>query len=155
MANQITTGLLDVLQNIAESEQDSGNAPVMMMLGDFQFSINTAVFDRIEKSSEYRWATVERTGDLNDLQFTGIGDVSMTLPGVVYPGARGGTGQISSLQLIAQQGQPQRLITGAGAIVGYWVITSVRETQSFFNPDGSFRKQEFTVALKYYGPDLS
>lgn len=129
----------------------SGNAPVLMMLGGFKFSLNTAVFQSLERSTSYRWPAQERVGQFDALQFTGPGEDRIRLPGVVFPDWRGGTGQLSQLRALASQGRPLRLIGPGGQILGVWVIENIDEGQSFYKPDGSFRRQEFTVNIRKFG----
>jgi phage protein U len=148
--SQTTTGLLDVLQGIVTGPTDSGNAPVMMMLGPFKFSITTAVFRELRRVSEYRWGRIERFGQNDALQYTGLGADTITLPGTVYPDWNGGTSQIDYLRSLAKQGKPLRLITSAGDVSDFYVIERVEETQEFFKPDGTFRKQSFTVTLTFF-----
>jgi phage protein U len=130
---------------------DSGNAPVMMMLGGFKFSLNTAVFQEFERRTSYAWPAQERVGQYAALQYTGPGDDRVTLPGVIFPDWRGGAGQIDELRALASQGRPLQLITAAGDILGEWVIDAVDERASVFKTDGTPRKQEFVVSLKKYG----
>lgn len=56
----------------------SGNAPVMLMLGGFKFSINTAVFTELQRSTGYRWPAQERMGQYDALQYTGPGEDRIT-----------------------------------------------------------------------------
>ncbi|QJB21845.1 tail protein [Xanthomonas phage FoX2] len=131
---------------------DSGNAPVLLMLGGFKFSLNTAVFTEMHRSTSYKWPAQERLGQYDALQFTGPGEDRMRLPGIIYPGWRGGATQIGALRSLAFQGRPLKLIGSSGAIMGQWVIENVEEGQSFYLPDGTFRKQEFTVTIRKFGP---
>jgi len=132
---------------------DSGNAPVMLMLGGFKFSLNTAVFQQVQRSTSYRWPAQERIGQLDALQFTGPGDDRITLPGIVYPDFRGDVHQIAQLRELASVGRPLRLIAATGDILGLWVIESVDETQSIFKPDGLPRRQEFTLSIRKFSDD--
>jgi uncharacterized protein len=152
---QALTGALDLLESALDQLTDSGNAPVLLMLGSFKFSLNTAVFQKIDRTSDYRWASIPQVGWVDAQQFTGYGDDVITLPGVIYPDFRGDGTQMGQMRALAQQGKPQRLIGANGAVAGYWVITQVSDSREFFKPDGSFRKQEFTLSLKYYAPELS
>lgn len=155
--SQVLAGVLSAVDSVITQAINSsaGNAPVLMMLGNFKFSINTAVFQTQERATEYRWACIERFGQNDAQQFTGFGADVITLPGVVYPSFRGGSGQVDQLRALASQGMPQRLINAAGAVLGYWTIKRVRETQANYAMDGSFLKQEFSVELKFYGTSLS
>ena len=71
----------------------------------------------------------------------------------MYPDFKGGAGQINDLRALAREGKPLRLITGAGDVLGLWVIESITEGQSAFKPDGTFRRQEFAVTLRMWGDD--
>jgi len=146
-----------ILQNAIGSFQgnSSGNAPVMLMLGGFKFSLNTAVFIELQRSTSYRWPAQERVGQFDALQFTGPGDDRITLPGVVFPDWRGGAGQVDDLRRLASQGRPLRLIASTGAMLGAWVIEHVDEVQAFHKPDGSPRRQEFTVTIRKFGDDAN
>lgn len=153
---QALTGALSVLSGIvSQAINSTGNAPTLLMLDSFCFSINTAAFKQLDRDSSYRWAAIEQFGTDDALQFTSVGEDTISLPCCVYPGWRGGSNNVDNLRTMARAGQPYRLITGAGNVLGYWVITKIRESQSFHNPDGSFRKQEFTLEIRYFGPSIS
>lgn len=130
---------------------DSGNAPVLAMLGGFKFSLNTAVFLTMERSTTFRWPAQERVGQYDALQFTGPGDDRIRLPGIIYPDWRGGTGQIEELRQLASQGRPLQLILSTGEVLGLWVIENIEDSQAVFKPDGTFRRQDFVVSIRKYG----
>lgn len=146
---ELLTGAVTKLDTF--SGNDSGNAPTLLMLGGFKFSLNTAVFQEVQRSTSWRWPAQERVGQYDALQFTGPGDDRVTLPGVVYTDFRGGVAQVESLRQIAAQGKPVRLISATGEMLGLWVVLSVDETASSFKPDGTPRKQEFNVTIRKYG----
>ena len=129
----------------------SGNAPVLLMLGGFKFSINTAAFTELQRSTSYKWPAQERMGQYDALQYTGPGEDRITLPGIIFPDWKGGNGQLNNLRALAAQGRPLQLISSTGMILGAWVIEHVDEGQSFYKPDGTFRRQEFNVTIRKYG----
>jgi phage protein U len=146
---EIATGVTDVLINQFQGN-DSGNAPVLLMLGGFKFSLNTAVFQELRRLTSWRWPAQERMGQLDALQSTGQGEDTITLPGVIYPDFKGGPGQLDDLRAIGDAKKPVRLISASGQILGLWVIQSVEETASNFKPDGDPLKQEFTITIKKF-----
>lgn len=154
MANyrQTLTGIAHKLQGQFQGH-DSGNAPALLNLGGFKFSLNTAVFQELQRDTAFSWAWQDRIGQHAAGQFTGPGADTITLPGVVYPDFKGGAGQVNDLRALAREGKPLRLITGAGDVLGLWVIESITEGQSAFKPDGTFRRQEFAVTLRMWGDD--
>lgn len=121
-----------------------------LMLGSFMFSLNTAAIQEMQRSTEHRWASQELFGEHEVLQYLGPGKETITLPGVVYPSYRGGTGQIEKLRQLAASGEPQNLVAATGGILGEWVIESVEEKQSTFAAFGVPRKQEFVIRLRNY-----
>lgn len=121
---------------------------IMLQLGSFQFSVNTAAYQDLRRSTQYKWATQDRFGQAPARQFTGYGDDSITLQGVIYPEYRGGLGQLDQMRAIARSGQPQLLVDGNGRIMGRWVIEQVDEGQTVFAINGQARKQEFTLQIK-------
>jgi hypothetical protein len=125
----------------------------MMSLGDFRFGIETAAYQKLQRSVDYRWPSQARVGRRPAKQFAGIGDDTISLDGVIYPHYKGGLGQLAQLRDLAGQGEPLILTTGTGKIMGKWCIENVTDTGSFFHPDGTPRKQEFRFKLSHYGED--
>lgn len=123
---------------------------IMMILGSFRFSINSAAYQDLTRSTEYRWASQEVFGVLPRLQFTGPGADSITLEGSIFPEYRGGLGQLNSMRALAGTGKPQRMIDGNGRILGRFVIERVQEKQSTFATFGAPKRQDFTLQLKRY-----
>ncbi|WP_461210383.1 phage tail protein [Desulfocurvus sp. DL9XJH121] len=123
----------------------------MMRLGKYAFSLDGAAYSRLERSTAYRWAVQERHGREAALQFLGPGEDTLSLPGVVYPHFRGGLGQVDDMRAMAAAGEPLLLVDGLGKIHGQWVVTSVAETREVFFADGTPRRIEFTLGLRYYG----
>ena len=125
-------------------------SPVMLQLGSFQFGINTAAYQTLQRTTEYRWPSQDRFGKGPVLQHVGQGADTITLPGVIYPEWRGGLGQIDDLRKLAAEGKPQTMIDGTGNVLGRWVIERLEEKQAVFADAGVPRKQEFTVQLRRY-----
>lgn len=127
----------------------TGNAPVMMMLGGFKFAVNTAAFTEVQRSQAFRWSGQERFGQMDALQFTGYGMDRITLPCVVFPDWQGITGTWDILDK-APENTPQRLISASGRVIGRFVIESLEETHTHHKTDGTPRKIEFTLTIRGY-----
>lgn len=125
-------------------------APVMMQLGAFQFGINTAAYQGLSRSDEWRWPDQERFGQAPALQYTGPGATTVTLDGILYPEWRGGPGQLDAMRAEAGRGKPLVLVDGRGQALGMWVIERVDESQSIFAAGGVARRVEFTLQLKRF-----
>jgi phage protein U len=122
----------------------------MMILGSFQFSINSAAYQDLTRSTEYRWTAQDVFGVLPRLQFTGAGADSVTLEGSIFPEYRGGLGQLDQMRALAGRGRPQRMIDGNGKILGRYVIERVQEKQTIFAAFGVPKRQDFTLQLKRF-----
>lgn len=128
----------------------------MARLGAFQFGIDTAAFQKLQRAASYQWQAKNRIGRKPAQQFTGQGADTITLDGVIYPHYRGGLGQIGRMRQLAGTGQPQALIyafENSGQYCGRWCITNIEENRTVFFEDGKPRKIEFSLSLVEYGDD--
>lgn len=122
----------------------------MMRLGPLKFSVDTAAYQQLSRSAEYRWARQTQIGRNDALQFTGLGPETIELRGVVFPFHRGGLRQPDRMRLTASIGLPLPLIDGRGRVLGLWVIESVSEDHEVFAAQGVPRKQTFSMRLTRY-----
>ena len=123
---------------------------VMMTLGPYRFGMDSAAYSELTRTTEYRWESQELIGARDAQQYTGPGEETISLPGVVYPHWRGGVRQIDEMRSLASQGRPLLLTDGVGRVWGRYVITRVDETQGVFLRQGLPRRQQFTLSLKRY-----
>ncbi len=126
---------------------------IMMGLGPFRFSVAGAVYQQLTREVTARWPAQERVGRRPALQFTGPGEERLTLEGTIYLHYTGGLDQIRGMRAQALAGAPLMMVSGLGDVFGLWVITAVRDTESFLRADGLPRRVEFTLELSAYGPD--
>lgn len=148
-ASSVTSMIPDDVLTINPVSYATGFTP-QFMLGSFMFSLNTASIQEFQRTNEHRWASQELFGEHEVLQYVGIGKETITLPGVIFPAYRGGTGQVEKLRQLAATGEPQTLVSATGGILGEWVIESVEEKQSTFAAFGVPRKQEFSIRLRNF-----
>lgn len=127
---------------------------VMMTLGAFDFQLSTAVYQELVRTNKYLWPSQDRFGSAPAVQFTGKGDETISLPGVIYPEWIGAGDAIDNLRTIAGKGQPLTMIGGTGSVFGQWVVEGIEEKQSIFAQAGVPRKIEFTLSLKKFSDDM-
>ena len=120
----------------------------------YYFNLDTAAFDSLRRSTAYRWASQERLTRRSAQQAVGMGDEKITLKGDIFPGYRGGLGQLNTLRSIGSQLKPVTLTTGYGVVLGTWCLTNVDEDQSALMQGGIPRKQAFTLEFVRYGDDM-
>ena len=120
----------------------------------FYFNLDTAAFDELKRSSEYRWASQERLSRRPAQQAIGMGEERITLTGAIFGGFKGGIKQLDTLRSIGAQLQPLGLTTGYGDVLGNWCLKNIEEEQSALLQGGIPRKQGFTLEFVRYGDDL-
>lgn len=120
----------------------------------YYFNLDTAAFDSLRRSTEFRWASQERLSRRPAQQGVGMGDEKITLKGQILPGFKGGLKQLDTLRTIGGRLQPLTLTTGYGDVLGTWCLKSVDEDQSALMQGGIPRKQEFTLEFIRYGDDM-
>lgn len=125
-------------------------AKTMMKLGAFTFSLDTAAYKQLQRTTAYKWAAQDRAGQSAALQFLGEGEDAITLTGSVYPHYKGGLRQVDSMRAEAAKGEPLILVDGMGWVLGKWVILTVSETKKVLFDDGAPRKIDFSLKLRKY-----
>lgn len=123
---------------------------IMMKLGAYAFALSSAAYQELTRATGYQWAEQPRIGGRPALQFVGHDAETIALRGIVYPGFRGGTGQLDTMRAQAARGVSLPLVSGTGAYLGRWVIERVGEGQTIFFSNGMARRVEFDLALKRY-----
>lgn len=120
----------------------------------FYFNLDTAAFEELRRQTGFRWAGQERLTRSIAQQAVGQGDDKITLKGAVFPGFKGGLGQLQKLRSIGRRLQPLSLTTGYGEVLGTWCLTSLEEEQSHLLAGGIPRKQGFSMEFVSYGDDM-
>lgn len=129
---------------------------VMLVLGDYRFSIDTAAYQSLQQSNSWGWVEQSRAGSQPLLQLTGKSLRTISLSGTIYPEYKGGYEQVAKMRAEADKGTPLPLMSisetvdGAGLISGDFVIVSISETHRVFKRDGAPRAIEFSIELKQY-----
>jgi len=120
----------------------------------YYFNVDTAAFEELRRQSGFRWAGQERLSRSVAQQAVGQGEERISLKGTVFPGFKGGLGQLQTLRSIGRRLQPLSLTTGYGEVLGTWCLTSIEEDQSHLLAGGIPRKQGFSLEFVSYGDDL-
>ena len=126
---------------------------VMMALGDYRFSMDTAAYERVTRTFERRWQQQERLGRKPAQQYLGAGATAVQFEGTILPSHRGGLGQIDDMKAEADKGEKLRLADSNGIKWGNFVIKRIEETRSRPIASGQPRKIDFRIELVEYGDD--
>ena len=127
---------------------------MMMILGMFVFTMRTAAYQQLQRSTAWRHASNDRVGDMPAYQFVGRGEDTITLDGSIVP-EFGMPSSVSALRRMADTGRAFALIGGTGKVFGMYVITDIKETQRYFFKDGTPRQIDFNISLTQVQRSLS
>ena len=95
LANIVPTGALDAdATPAAEAVKPFPHLLIIQPLKPgstpFYFNLDTAAFDELKRSSEYRWASQVRLSRRPEQQAVGMGEERITLTGAIFGGFKGG-----------------------------------------------------------------
>ncbi|EMK8764601.1 phage tail protein, partial [Escherichia coli] len=95
---------------------------VMLSFGEFEFSIDTAAYNAMKRTMEWRWDEQQLIGKNDLLQYTGKGARAITLEGMVHAGFRDGVGMDALdtlVQMVDDNPAPYLLVSSTGDVMGY------------------------------------
>lgn len=121
---------------------------MMMTLGWFVFSLETAPYQDFQRQVSWRHPSTQRVGAMPAHQFLGRDDEPITLAGVLLPEISGGVPSLQQLEQMGDEGRAWPLIEGTGHNYGMFVITGLNTTRTLFFRDGAARRIEFQLSLK-------
>lgn len=121
---------------------------MLMSLGQFIFKTSTLAFQEIQRQRAWNYADNSVVFGRPKKQFTGAGEDSVTLPGLIYEEYGFGTRfALDELASMADTGQGYVLMDGSGYLYGVFVIDSIDETKSILMDNGVPRKIDYTFKL--------
>ncbi len=121
---------------------------MMMILGNFIFSLPTLAYQNLQRIREWRHSEHLRMGERAACQFMGPGAEKITLTGLLVPEFSGTPLSLDVLTTMAATGQAYSLVDGIGRVHGAFVIESLTDNQTYFTQYGTAQRIEFTVSLK-------
>lgn len=126
---------------------------MILALGEFVFSQDTALFDQLQRRRNWRHPTNDRVGARAAGQFAGPGDDTIAIGGLLIPGLIGRREALRQLATMADAGAAYTLLDGEGYVYGAYVITDLDETGRYHTAEGQARAVDFTLSLKRMDDD--
>ncbi|MDE1140920.1 MAG: phage tail protein [Paraburkholderia tropica] len=129
---------------------------MQMALDQFVFSLSTVPYQELQRQRNWKHRTSSRVGTRDASQFTGAGEDTFTLNGVVAQD--NGIGTAASLKQLADmgdEGDAYVLVDGTGVVYGAYIIESLNETGRYHTKEGIARKIEFNLSLKRVDDDMA
>lgn len=119
-----------------------------MMIGPVKFEV--APFNVHAVSHDHETAFVEKPvlGAMPPVEWVGEGAETWSLQGRIFPQRFGGLGDLRLLQEARVSGQPQYMMRGDGALMGWVVIERVSERSSYLDRGGVGKVIEFDISLR-------
>ncbi|CBW73708.1 Phage tail protein [Mycetohabitans rhizoxinica HKI 454] len=122
---------------------------MMMSLDQFVFGLKTVPYRELQRQRSWKHRTTSRVGARDGSQYTGIGEDTITLNGLLAPdNGIGTTASLAQLVRMADAGHAYVLVDGIGHVYGAFVIDSLRETASYHTRAGIARRIEFSLTIK-------
>lgn len=127
----------------------------LLALGPHIFEILPLNYQRLERETNAVWASVPRFGAEAARQFTGLGDDSFRIDGLLFPHEFGGRAEYEAIRATQRSGLPV-MMAGLGTatavrIFGLVVILNVSDEQTHIGRDGQGRVLSFSIELAPYG----
>ena len=120
---------------------------MLMSLGMFVFSLPTLAYQELQRQTTWRHPSNSRVGGRPARQYVGPGDDTITLSGVLVPELMGRASSMDELRAMADTGAAWALASGAGEIMGAFVIENINTTGTVMMDDGRPRRIEFQLQL--------
>lgn len=124
----------------------------LLALGPHIFQITTLNFQSLKRSTKAKWPAIARFGYAPSRQFTGFGEDSITIDGLLFPEEFQDRAAFEAIRLTQRQGKPVTLMgwavgSGAAEVFGQVVILSIDDTQSNIARNGQGKRIEYSISL--------
>ena len=125
---------------------------VLMMLGPVKFEVAPFNVHAVSHDHESAFAEKPVLGAMPLVEWVGEGPETWSLQGRLFPQRFGGLGDLRLLQEARVAGQPQYMMRGDGALMGWVVIERVSERSSYLDRGGVGKVIEFDLSLRRATP---
>ena len=134
--------VIDRLDDVAEPTEGAGRE-ALLLWGDIAFA--APGHERLRRSSQFRWPSLDRLDARPGLQYTGPGADTMRIDGTRIAALGDAGALLASLRAAAEEGVARPLVAGDGTEYGLCALKSIEETHSGLYGDGSPRKIAYSL----------
>ncbi|NVM80061.1 hypothetical protein FHW83_005906 [Duganella sp. SG902] len=121
---------------------------MLMSLDQFVFGMSTLAHQELQRQTQWKHASNARVGARAARQFTGDGDDTITISGVLVPELAGTLSSLDDLRAMGSKGQAYALVDGAGTVFGAYLITGMHQTGTNLDASGRPRRVDFSITLE-------
>lgn len=114
--------------------------------------------DGVDRETGADYAEKELLGRLKGREFVGEGDEVITLKGKILPHnlLMNGLPMLNVLHGLRKAGEPVMVMRGTGTVMGWFVVTSVKESHTFLDPMGVGQVIDHEIKItKVLGPGVN
>jgi phage protein U len=122
-------------------------ANVVARLGNIEFSIPAGTLQEIARRTSWRVDVPTPMEGLGKPTVRGRDSDTLTINGLVFPGATGDAVSVQRFRDAADAGKSLLLVDGNGDFHGAWFIASVDENKDLFFGSGATRRATWTMSL--------
>src|SRR5579871_3694566 len=122
--------------------------PTLYTLGALAFQVTPWSMNSVAAGRAADWAPKDIIGAMRPREFVGVGDEKIEFTGKLFPHTfpdRKNSRQL--LDDMRRSGSPYHLMRGDGKNMGWYVIESVTEEESFLDRKGLGRVYDYTISL--------
>lgn len=121
---------------------------MLLSLDQFVFSMSTLAHQELQRQTQWKHASNARVGARAGRQYTGPGDDTITISGVLVPDLAGKLESLDTLRTMGDRGQAYVLVDGAGTVFGAFNLTQMHQTGSLIDANGIPRRVDFSITLE-------
>ena len=136
--------VIDRLDDVSVSSEGAGRE-ALLLWGDVVFA--APGHERLRRSSQFRWPSIDRLDARPGLQYTGPGADTIRIDGMRVAELGDAAGLLTSLRDAAKEGMVRPLVAGDGTEYGLHALKSIEETHSGLYGDGSPRKIAYSLVF--------
>lgn len=125
----------------------------LMTFGMFIFGMDSAAYQSLRRSREWRHATSERHGARDAAQYIGPGADAIELAGLLVPELGARYSSLRTLAAMADTGDNYPLMDGTGRILGHYRIVRMDEDHLTVMAGGIPRHVDFAIQLQRAADD--
>lgn len=125
---------------------------MLFQLGALQVTLTPFNAHEVSRETGADFAAKDILGAPKAREFVGEADEKVTLSGRLYPHRFGGLDELEILHAMRVSGEPQILVRGDGANLGWFVVESVSEKSTYLDGRGVGRKIEVEIKLARSDP---
>ena len=129
----------------------------LLALGPHVFEIAPFNYQQIQTVTEAKWPATPRFGKRPGRQFTGLGEDTIVISGLLYPDELGGREELDALRMTQKAALPVMMIgwsstiATAAKVFGRVAILRIEDSQSSINRQGQGRRIEFSIEIAPIG----